>query len=196
MARATKPATVKPLPDDEGEAFDVSLTSAALAEELGLTQRQELFCYQYIALRSASAAFRKAYTTENMKIETVHRSAAKLMKLPKIKSMIELLRKEAAERNQVTLDDLIAELEEARSLAIGSSNPQVSAAIAATMGKAKMLGMLSDKMELTGANGQPVDMNMTVKYVLPSSGKMPDVKVTAKLDIAAIDTMAVVEQVV
>ena len=45
--------------------------------------------------------------------------------------------------------DLILELEEARKAALKAETPQSSAAVAATMGKAKMLGFDKQIIELT-----------------------------------------------
>ena len=46
------------------------------------------------------------------------------------------------------MDDLLHELEQARAAALAAPTPQSSAAVSATMGKAKMLGLLVDKAEI------------------------------------------------
>ena len=51
-------------------------------------------------------------------------------------------------RHEVTVDSLVAELDEARALAIEVKTP--SAAVAASMGKAKLLGLIVDKAEHSG----------------------------------------------
>jgi uncharacterized Ntn-hydrolase superfamily protein len=51
-------------------------------------------------------------------------------------------------RHVVTFDSIMAELEEARLAALGAASPQTSAAVQASMGKAKIAGMLSDKVDL------------------------------------------------
>ena len=62
----------------------------------------------------------------------------------------------AAKRNEVTEDSLIEELEQARIAAIEAQ--QASAAVAATMGKAKVCGLLVERKE----TGKPGDFdNMT-----------------------------------
>jgi hypothetical protein len=60
------------------------------------------------------------------------------------------------ERTLVTVDSLTDELEEARAMAL--SEKQSSAAVAATMGKAKLHGLVIDKKQLTGARGGPVQI--------------------------------------
>lgn len=119
-----------------------------------LTARQEAFCLCYMEEKTASDAYRKVYKAERMKPATVHRCAKELLDNPKIAARIEELQAGAAARNQITVDDLIAELEEARKLALAAPTPQSSAAVAATMGKAKLLGLGVDKVEMTGKDGR------------------------------------------
>ena len=68
-----------------------------------------------------------------------------------------------AKRHELTIDDLVAELEEARTAALGAENPQSSAAVSATMGKAKLLGLVVDKQEHTGADGKPIQHAVEIK---------------------------------
>ncbi len=51
----------------------------------------------------------------------------------------------AAVRNEITVDDILAELNENRNLSVAKD--QMAAANAATMGKAKVLGMLIDQVK-------------------------------------------------
>ena len=62
--------------------------------------------------------------------------------------MVDGLKAEARQRHAVTVDDLLHELEQARAAALAAPTPQSSAAVSATMGKAKMLGLLVDKAEI------------------------------------------------
>lgn len=66
------------------------------------------------------------------------------------------------ERHEITVDTLLAELEEARQAALGAETPQTSAAVSATMGKAKLLGLDKKIVELTGKNGTPIQTSSTV----------------------------------
>lgn len=116
-----------------------------------LTPKQEKFCQLYIELGDASAAYRGAYNAEKMKPDTIHVKASQMLKVDKFRIRIEELREEIKTRHKITVDDLIAELEEARQAALGQSNPQGSAAVAATMGKAKLLGMDKQVIEHTGS---------------------------------------------
>lgn len=121
-----------------------------------LTIKQEAFCFAYVETGNASEAYRVVYEAQNMKPETVNRKAKELLDHPKVSAKIDELRADAAKRNEVTVDDLVIELENARKVALSLPTPQVSAAVTATMGKAKLLGLIADKTEITGRNGGPI----------------------------------------
>ncbi|QLB42024.1 MULTISPECIES: terminase small subunit [Mannheimia] len=104
-----------------------------------LTPKQEAFCLTYIETGNASEAYRQAYEAEGMKPETINRKAKELLDNGKITARIEELKAEHAERHKLTVDDLLTELEEARTLAKAKENP--NAMTQATMGKAKILGL-------------------------------------------------------
>ena len=98
-----------------------------------------------------------------MKPETVHRNAHALMDNSKVAARVEGMRTVVATRRRETLEDLLDELEQARTLALAQESPQTSAAVSASMGKAKMLGFLSDKVQLSGPDGQ--DLNINLNFV-------------------------------
>ncbi|WP_154954057.1 terminase small subunit [Neisseria flavescens] len=113
-----------------------------------MTPKQEQFARLYVETGNASEAYRQAYNTDNMKPETVTNEAYKLLQDPDISAMVDNLKAEARQRHAVTVDDLLHELEQARAAALTAPTPQSSAAVSATMGKAKMLGLLVDKAEI------------------------------------------------
>ncbi len=113
-----------------------------------MTPKQEQFARLYVETGNASEAYRQAYNTDNMKPETVTNEAYKLLQDPDISAMVDGLKEEARQRHVVTVDDLLHELEQARAAALAAPTPQSSAAVSATMGKAKMLGLLVDKAEI------------------------------------------------
>lgn len=112
-----------------------------------LTIKQEKFCNLYIELGNASEAYRQSYNCEKMKPESVNNKAYELLKKVEITARLDELRAKHAERHNINVDDLIKELEEARQAALGAMTPQASAAVGATMGKAKLLGLIVDKSE-------------------------------------------------
>ncbi len=71
----------------------------------------------------------------------------------KIVARLAELRAPVIKKAQITVEDLLRELEEARTVAMTCETPQSSAAIAATMGKAKLLGLDKQIVELTGKGG-------------------------------------------
>lgn len=114
-----------------------------------LTAKQEAFCLAYMETGNASEAYRRSYNAGKMQTESIRVNAGKLLVSTTVALRIQELQAKAVERNAVTVDDLIAELEEARQSALGALIPQSSASVAATMGKAKILGYLTDKVDAT-----------------------------------------------
>lgn len=105
----------------------------------GLTQKQESFCLAYLETGNASEAYRRAYNAEGSKPEVVHVKASQLLSNGKIAVRVAELREAASMRNEITVDTLLDELEEARQLALDTESP--APAVSATMGKAKLLGL-------------------------------------------------------
>lgn len=138
-----------------------------MVEGMKLTPKQEAFCMAYVETGNASEAYRRAYDVGNMKAATVNRTAKELLDNPKITARIAALQAEHRERHNITIDSLTDELEAARQLAFAEG--KASAAVAATMGKAKLHGLLKDTHEHTGPDGEPI--SFTVVLVEPKSGK-------------------------
>ena len=80
-----------------------------------------------------------------------------------LEETIDKLKNKHAKRHELTIDDLVKQLEEARQVALALENPQCSAAISATMGTAKLLGLVVDKNETTGANGGAIQHAVSIK---------------------------------
>ena len=90
------------------------------ADHMGtkLTIKQEAFCQAYIKTGNASEAYRRAYGAKNQKPETVNRNAFNLTQNTKILARLAELKAEHAKRHNLTVDDLLIELEEARQIAL------------------------------------------------------------------------------
>ena len=136
---------------------------------LNLTPKQEKFCQLYIELGNASEAYRQSYDADNMNENTVNREAKGLLDNPKIAARLDQIRKEHSKRHNVTVDTLLIELEEARLAAFEGERAQVAAAVAATMGKAKILGFDKQVIEHTGDPNNPI--NMSLKVVFENDGE-------------------------
>lgn len=140
-----------------------------------LTPKQEKFCQLYIELGNASEAYRQSYSAGKMKPEAVHVQAARLQDNPKIALRIIELQAEHAQRHRVTVDDLLVELEEARRAALSAETVQASAAVTATMGKAKLLGFDKQIVEVAGKNGGPIQTEtITMAEVLKARQELLD----------------------
>ncbi|MDG6430251.1 terminase small subunit [Glaesserella parasuis] len=112
--------------------------------------KQENFAQYFVETGNASEAYRKAYKADGMKPETVHRKAKELMDNGKITARIEELQAEHIERHKLTVDDLLDELEVAREKAL--ERGQLSVAVSATMGKAKLLGLDKQTIDHTSSD--------------------------------------------
>ena len=117
---------------------------------MALTIKQEKFAQLVVELGDKSKAYRGAYDAERMKPETVHKRSGELIANGAVAGRIDELRAELAQRGRCTLDSLLRELEEARTVALSCETPQSSAAVAATMGKAKLCGLDKQLVELSG----------------------------------------------
>ncbi|WP_368648556.1 terminase small subunit [Castellaniella ginsengisoli] len=108
---------------------------------MALTPKQEAFALAYVETGNASEAYRRAYDAGKMTAASVNRKAKELLDNGKITARVSELQAAHVERHKLTVDDLLRELEEARTAALTAETAQSSAAVAATMGKAKLLGL-------------------------------------------------------
>lgn len=124
--------------------------------EINLTPKQESFCQLYIELGNASEAYRQSYDADSMQSDTINRKAKELLDNGKISARLELIRKEHSMRHNITVDTLLLELEEARTVARDGEKQQPSAMVSATMGKAKLLGFDKKIIDIT-TNGESLN---------------------------------------
>lgn len=118
-----------------------------------LTPKQEKFAQVYVETSNASEAYRQAYNTQKMKQESIAVNACKLLADANVTLRVQQIREELAKASQIGLKDLLEELEQARQAALGCESPQSSAAVAATMGKAKLLGLDKQVIDHTSSDG-------------------------------------------
>lgn len=83
-------------------------------------------------------------------------SASRLRSSAKVAARIEELQQRVAERAVTSATDIIEQLSEDRDFARFLGAP--SAAISATMGQAKVLGLLKDRVEHTGKDGAAIEI--------------------------------------
>lgn len=121
--------------------------------------RHELFAQELSSGATADAAYEAAGFKPN------RGNATRLKANESIAARLAEIQNKAAERVVVTIDDIARQLDEDRAFArqCGSA----AASVAATMGKAKVLGLVIDKAETTAV------ATMTVTYVTNASGPAP-----------------------
>ena len=111
------------------------------------------------ALAYLAAGYRaKLDLSDPSKSYPADQAASRLAKNVKVKARIQEIAAMAAKRHEISEDSLLEELEQARLAAL--ENQQASAAVAATMGKAKLCGVLVERKE----TGKPGDFdNMSIE---------------------------------
>jgi phage terminase small subunit len=142
-----------------------------MTDDLKLTPKQEKFCLKYIETGNATEAYYAAYDAEGSKPITANRRAKELLDNSKIAARVRALQAMHVERHIVTVDSITTELEEARQIAI--TTKQSSAAVSASLGKAKLHGLIVDKGELTGKDGAPIQVQ-PVQIYIPDNGRGKD----------------------
>lgn len=118
-----------------------------------LTPKQQRFVEEYLIDSNATqAAIRSGYSKK-----TAQQTGSENLLKPVIADAIKAGQKDISKRNELTIDDILDELEEARKVAQmeGKGAPMV----AATMGKAKVLGLLIDKSETKSEGSISIDIS-------------------------------------
>ena len=123
-----------------------------MKEELNMTNtltlKQEAFAMVYIETGNASEAYRRAYDVSKDTTESsIWVNASKVKNNDKVALRIKELQELAQERHSITIDSLTDELEKARLTAHEAG--QASVMVSATMGKAKLHGLLTNKAEIS-----------------------------------------------
>lgn len=126
------------------------------------SDKMEKFCLAYVETANAAESYRIAYNTEKMATATIGREGYNLLQRPQVQERLEELRGQVMDRHRITVDTLLLELEEARRAALDAETPQTSAAVSATMGKAKLLGLDKKIVEVTGKDGGEIRTSSTV----------------------------------
>lgn len=114
---------------------------------VGLTPKQQRFVQEYLQDHNGTqAAIRTGYSAK-----TAKQQGSRLLADPRVQAAVRAGQKKVAKKAEVTVDSLMAELEQARKLAL--KEKQASAAVTATMGKGKLAGLLVEKHKHSGAVG-------------------------------------------
>ena len=148
-----------------------------------LTQKQENFCLKYVECGNASEAYRFAYDAGKMKPETIWKRANELLGNGAVPGRISEIKQAHAQRHRLTVDDLLAELEENRQAALQAETVQASAATAATMGKAKLLGLDKKVIDHQSSDGSMSPKPLDVSKL--STGALAEIMELADEEAAA-----------
>lgn len=125
-----------------------------MAKRSKLNPRQEKFVREYVKTGNGRQAYQKAgYQSSVEEVNgaaSVDVNASRLLRSDQVKNAIALHQARVRTRHDYTIDTLLFELEDGRQLAHATAQP--SAAVSATIGKARLLGMIVDRKEV-GAPG-------------------------------------------
>lgn len=130
---------------------------------MSLTPKQEAFCLAYLETGNASEAYRRSYDAENMSDPVVRNKASALLAKGDIRVRLDELREPVTKAAQLTLETHLADLKMLRDKALEAE--QYSAAITAETNRGKAAGLYTEKHELTGANGGPVETVTRIELV-------------------------------
>ena len=104
--------------------------------------KHEKFCLVWHETGNKSEAYRESHPNSlKWKDETVHNKASALSKQGEVLARFDELQEDALKSHGITIASLLSELDEARDMALEAETPQSSAAISATMNKAKLVGL-------------------------------------------------------
>lgn len=118
-----------------------------------LTAKMQLFASEFLIDGNATeAAIRAGYSSKR-----AAQQGYRLMQDERVLTAIKAGQAAIAKRNELTIDDILEELEEARKIAKeeGKGAPMV----AASMGKAKLLGLIVDKAETKTEGNISIDIS-------------------------------------
>lgn len=120
---------------------------------MSLTPKREAFALAFVETSNGSESYRRAFKADNMSAPAIAVEASRLLNDPNVALRVKELQALHVERHKLTVDDILAELEEAREAASRGDRPQAAAMVAASLGKAKLLGMLMEKVDHTSSDG-------------------------------------------
>lgn len=122
-----------------------------------LTPKEEKFAKLYLQLGSASEAYRQSFDVpSDKKDQTIWSNAHKVLNKENVSLRIAELEEQAMVVHNITVENLVAELDEIRELAIVTTKggkPQLSAAVSAINTKMKLAGLDKTTIDHTSSDG-------------------------------------------
>lgn len=130
---------------------------------MSLTPKREAFAQAVASGMSQADAYRSAFDAARMKPETIQSAASRLMADSKVSARVDEIRGPIVKKAQMTLESHLADLKMLRDKALEAE--QYSAAITAETNRGKAAGLYTEKHELTGPNGGPVETVTRIELV-------------------------------
>lgn len=143
-----------------------------MAKKTSLNEKQGVFVDEYLKdLNATQAAIRAGYSANTAKMQ-----GSRLMTNDDIAAAIAERMEKRAKRVGITQDSVLADIEAIKAdamQAVPDKDGNMAmldrpAALKSCELLAKHLGMFAEKVELTGADGGPIDHSITVRFVKPS----------------------------
>lgn len=113
--------------------------------DIGATDKQAGFAFDYVANKGASASYRLHYDCENMNAASIAVEASRLLANPKVSLIISMLRQAHFGDALVSRDKHLRELERLREIALNTGN--VGAAVQAEQLRGKVEGHYIERFE-------------------------------------------------
>ena len=107
-----------------------------------LTVKQSRFVVEHLKDGNASRAYRDSYAAEDMSARAIQVEASRLLMHPDVALSVRVQQEKLAARLDITFDGIVTMLLADREFAYDRKNP--SAAIAATMGLARVTGFMAE----------------------------------------------------
>jgi hypothetical protein len=148
----------------------MALDDSAAAPKLDPVR--ERFVQEYHATGNATEAYRRAKPhAAKWKESALNPKASRMLAEGKVQARLEELQEQAAKRHGTTIDSLTSELEAARDGAMGTG--QFSAAVSATMGKARLHGLIkpNDAPPLVPASAPAPVINVILSSDKPQTSR-------------------------
>ena len=136
-----------------------------------LTPKQEAFAQNVASGMTQADAYRNSYNAENMKPESVHESASRVMADIKVSSRVKELQAKGAELAALTLAKHLARLEELSRDAQAAE--EYNAAIKAEELRGKASGLYTERIDHT-TNGESLNRPATAEAALAAFAKSND----------------------
>ncbi len=131
-----------------------------------LTLKQEIFCRKYLECElNASEALRQTYAVSHWKVNTVWEVACRIMANRKVRARIQQLTDDAVRASTVTPEKILAEFTRYAFQRDPGAYKKIAAKdrLTAAANLAKCRGMFIDRTELSGKDGQPLEVEIVAR---------------------------------